>query len=180
MIKITHQIINFYLENNKNPEISNLKIAENNKKLLEQKTWLFITLYKSWKVFWSSGSVKENKENIILELINNTISALKDDRFKNNKLKKEDLEKIKIRIDTVEWKKQIKWKDSITKINPAKSWILVIKPDYTKIAVILPKISKNIATAKDYIDILSSKLGEKYKEKDYINYELLTKQYTDS
>jgi len=179
MVEIVKQIIKLYLEKNSVPKVENLNISDKDKKLLEEKTWLFVTLYKVWEVAGSSWSVKESEENIVLELIVNTIWALEDSRFKDNKLASEDLEKLKIRVDTVEAKNQLKWKDSILKINHIKSGVLVIKPDYSKIALILPNISKSITTAKDFIDVLSAKLGEKYKEKDYINYELVTKQYTN-
>ncbi|MCT4617154.1 MAG: AMMECR1 domain-containing protein [Candidatus Gracilibacteria bacterium] len=177
--KLVRQIIEFYINNKqKSPSIDDLILTDEDKKLLEEKTGLFVTLYKSGEIIGSNGSVKESEKNTILELIVNTIGALEDKRF-DNKLNKDDLEKIKIRVDLIEAKNQLKGKDSITKINYTKSGVIAIKPDYSKIALILPNISKNINSGKDFIPLLSKKLNEKYKEKDYVNYELITKCFTD-
>ena len=63
--------------------------------------------------------------------------------------------------------------------NPVNFWIIAIKRDYEKMAVILPNIHPSLISGDDYLEILPKKLGEKnFVDEDYIIYEIQTK--TDS
>jgi len=175
MLEIVKQTIEFYLKNQSKPDILDLKI--NDKSLLERTWSIFVTIYMSWVIKWSSGNIKEIEENIVLELIENTINALNDDRFE--KLKIDDIQNIKIRIDEISsrWKPLADW--DIKNIDPSKSWVLVIKTDYDKSATILPNISWKLFTWSDFIPVLSKKLNEDFIDKNYLVYKIETEVITN-
>jgi len=171
MLDIVKQIIDFYYKNFNKPKIEDLEIK--NKELLEKSGSIFVTLYLNWIIVWSSWNIKEIKENIVEELIENTIGALEDERFKKPSLSEKD--NLKIRIDEIvsRWKPLPDWE--IIKIDPTKNWVLVIKTDYEKSATILPDISWNLITWKDFIWALWQKLGEEFDDKNYLVYKIETK-----
>ena len=176
MIQIVQQTIEFYLKYLKIPNLSDIKIED--KLLLEKKWSLFITIYKNWEIRWSAWNIKEIKSNIAEELIENTIKSIsKDSRFSPIKL--DELNSLKIRIDSIINRKVLNnWE--LTKLDPVKSWILVIKKDYEKMAAILPNISPTLLTWDDFIPVLKEKLIEKeFDEKNYIMYEIETKTYNN-
>jgi len=172
MLYIVKQIIDYYYYENLNkPKIEDLKIK--NSDLLNKSGSVFVTLYLDWIIKWSSWNIKEIEENIVLELIENTISALEDSRFTKPTLSEKD--NLKIRIDEItnRWKPLSDWE--INKIDPTKSWVLVIKSDYEKSAVILPNISWSLITWEDFIWVLSKKLWEDFDDKNYLVYKIETK-----
>jgi AMMECR1 domain-containing protein len=134
-------------------------------------------LYLDWLIIWSSWNIKEIEDNIVLELIYNTIWALKDSRFTTPIFKEKD--NIKIRIDEItnRWRPLEDWE--IKKIDPAKNWVLVIKTDYEKSATILPNISWKLLTWEDFIPVLSKKLDEEFVDTNYLVYKIETKIYSD-
>ncbi len=171
MIDIVKQIIDFYYENSTKPKIEDLNIK--NPELLNKTGSIFVTLYLDWIIKWSSGNIKEIEENIVLELIENTISALEDSRFiKPNSIEKN---KIKVRVDEItnRWKPLNDWE--IKNIDPIKYWVLVIKTDYEKSATIIPNISWSLITWEDFIAVLSKKLWEDFDDKNYLVYKIETK-----
>lgn len=178
MLNIALQSIKYYLENNKIPSKNEIDIKDTT---LLSKTWsLFITIYKNWNIVWSSWNIKETLKNdnspnsIVDEIILNSIFALQDERFE--KISLNDLDKIKIRIDVISKKllnkENSSIKNQILNLNPAKSWIIVIKNDYTKLSVILPNISPTLVNWQDLINTLSNKLDEEFIEENYITYEI--------
>lgn len=171
MISIAQQTIDFYLKNFKTPTTDELNIKD--KSLLE-KTWsIFVTIYKKWEIRGSSGNIKEIKNNIAEEIIENTIWAIsKDSRFKSVKLDEAKL--IKIRIDLISSRKILK-KDEIKQIDPTKEWILAINKDYISMALVLPNINPILLTWEDIIPVLEKKFNiKKFVEKDYIIYKIET------
>ena len=175
MLEIVKQIIDFYYKKDDTPKLEDLEIKDKN--LLEKKWSIFVTLYLDWLIIWSSWNIKSIEDNIVLELIQNTIWALKDSRFTTPILKEKD--NIKIRIDEItnRWKPLPDWE--IKKIDPSKNWVLVIKTDYEKSATILPNISWKLLTWEDYISVLSKKLDEDFDDKNYLVYKIETKVYSD-
>ena len=176
MISTVQQTINFYLQNFKTPKVEELKIE--NFALLENNWSIFVTLYKNWEIRWSSWNIKEIEANLAEELIENTIWAIsKDSRFKPVKL--DEVKDLKIRIDKIE-NRRILQDNEILKIDPTKSWVLAIKKDYSKMAVILPNINPILLTWEDLIPILEAKFNtKKFEEKEYILYVIET-QVTDN
>jgi len=175
MIDIVLKIISFYIENNKKPSVWDLwKIDE---KLINNKWSLFVTIYKWWEIYWSKWNIKEIKNSLIEELIENTIEALNEKR--TNQILIEDIKKLQIRVDIIV-NRQILWKnESIKDIQPTKNWIIVIKKNYDKLAVVLPWISSRLISWVDFIDVLEYKLQEKFVEEDYISYKIETKKETN-
>lgn len=171
MIKIAKQTIDFYLKNFKTPKIEELHIEDSS--LLENKWSLFVTIYKSGEIRWSSWNIKEIKSNIAEEIIENTIQAIsKDSRFKAIKLN--ETKDLKIRIDKITNRKVLQDKELI-QIDPVKSWILAIKKDYESMAVILPNINPILLSWEDLIPVLEAKFKtKKFEEKDYILYNIET------
>ena len=171
MISIVQQTIDFYLKNFKTPKIEELKIEDSS--LLEINWSVFITIYKKWEIRWASWNIKEISSTLVEELIENTITAIsKDSRFKPIKL--EEVKDLKIRIDKIENRKILQDKE-ILQIDPTKSWVLAIKKDYSRMAVILPNINPILLTWEDLIPILETKFNtKKFEEKDYILYKIET------
>ena len=175
MLEIVEQIIEFYFKNLRAPKIDELDIKDNS--FLEKSSSIFVTLYISWIIKWSSWNIKEIEENIVLELIENTIWALNDSRFEKIQLSEKD--NLKIRIDeiTERWKPlDDGW---IVEIDPVKNWVLVIKTDYEKSATILPNISGTLMSWQDYAPVLSKKLDEDFNDKNYLVYKIETNILTN-
>jgi len=176
MLDIVQQTINFYFKYLRAPRIEELEIK--NKKLLDRKWSIFVTLYVFWVIKWSAWNIKEIEENIVLEIIANTIYALtKDSRF--DRIEASDKENIKIRIDEIayRWKPLSDW--MIDNVDPLKRGVIVIKSDYMKSATILPNISGKIMNWEDFEPVLSKKLSEKFDDKDYLVYEIRTDKETN-
>ncbi len=171
MLDLAKQIIDFYFKNLRTPKLDEIEIKD--KSLLERKASIFVSLYVSQEIRWSSGNIKEIEENIVLELIENIINALNDPRFE--KIKLEEKEKINIRIDEI----IDRWKPlndgEIKNIDPSKFGVLVIKADYEKSATILPNISGSLMTWEDFVGVLSKKLEEDFDDKNYLVYKIETK-----
>jgi len=174
MLNIAEQTINFYFKNFKTPSLEDIEIKD--KSLLEKKWSLFITLYKKWEIRWASWNIKEIKENLIEEIIENTIYALtKDTRFKAIQL--DERKDLKIRLDLIT-NRQILQEKEILEIDPTKEWVLLLKKDYSKMAVILPNINPSLLTWEDLLPILESKFNTKwFKEQEYIIYKIETQKY---
>lgn len=171
MISIAEQTIDFYLKNFKTPTIDELNITDNS--LIEWNWSLFVTIYKKGEIRWASWNIKEIKNNIAEEVIENTITAItKDPRFKPVKL--DESKDLKIRIDLIKNRTILQDKE-IFQIDPIKEWILAIKKDYSQMATILPNINPSLLIWEDLIPILEMKFNTKwFKEEEYILYKLKT------
>ena len=176
MIDLVKQILVYYFKHHKIPTTNDLNIED--KTLLKKKWSVFVTFYKSWEIRWAAWTVKELKNNIIEELIDNTISALKDD-FRFEPIKKEEIKDLKIRVDIIKDRKILKNSKELENLSPVKKWIIVIKKDYSKLAIILPNIDHKLFSWKDYFPILTKKLDELFYPKDYIIYEIETEVFSD-
>ena len=176
MLEIIEQIIKHYLQYKTTPTVNDLKIEDISLMDPQQKS-LFVTIYKNWEISWSSGTAMNvNKIPLITLLIENTVHALsKDSRFNSVELK--DIEDLKIRLDIIQSKIVLpEWK-TLKDLDPTKSWILAIKKDYEKIALILANIHPILITWDDYIDVLKAKLGDQgFKEENYLLYEIISEQ----
>lgn len=176
MLEIVQQTIEFYTRNLRVPTVEELNLKD--KSLQNERGSFFVTIYLKWEVRWWAGNISEIKGNAIEELIENTISAIsKDSRFKQ--LSMSEAKEIKIRVDRVSSREILKNK-KISNLDPAISWVIVIKKDYRKVATILPNINPKLFTGNDFIPVLLEKLNEKtFNENDYIVYEIKTKVETD-
>ncbi len=174
MISVAEQTIDFYLKNFKTPQIEDLNITDNS--LIEWNWSLFVTIYKSGEIRWASWNIKEIKNTIAEEIIENTIQAIsKDSRFKPVKLN--ETKDLKIRIDFIK-KRTILQDKEILEIDPTKQWVLAIKKDYSKMAVILANINPSLLVWEDLLTILEEKFNTKwFKEEDYILYKIETQVY---
>jgi len=184
MISIVKQTMEFYLQKMRAPLINELEISRS--ELTTTKWSCFVTLFLNWEIRGSAGNIKEIKNSIAEELIENTIEAMVwDSRF--DKVTIWESKEIKIRVDLITNRKVLartddeakKWFETISKIDPVKNWIIVIKKDYTNTATILPNIDPKLITWKDYNGILSAKLWEAFDENKYIIYQIETKVESD-
>lgn len=174
MLELVKQIIKYYIENNKKiPTKNELDIIDMN--LLESKWNIFVTLYKNGNIVWNSWNIVEIENDLVNELIQNTVYALNDNRFPD--LTIEEIPKISIRIDQIE--NRVLLSKKIEDLNPVKTWILVIKKDYSKLSIILPNISPTISSWSDFIPVLSKKLDEEFKQENFIIFEIETKVITN-
>lgn len=173
MISIAKQTVDFYLKHFKTPKVEELNITD---KTLLEKTWsVFVTVYLKWEIRWASGNIKEIKNTIAEEIIENTVWAIaKDPRFKPVKF--DEADDLKIRIDNIV-NRQILQDKEIFQIDPTKAWVLALKKDYNSMAVILPNINPMLLTGEDLIPVLEAKFNTKnFEEKDYILYKIETEK----
>ena len=184
MISIVKQTVEFYLQKMRAPKVDELKVSRS--EYLTTKWSCFVTIFLNWEVRGSAGNIKEIKSSIAEELIENTIEAItKDSRFE--KLTIWESKNIKIRVDLITNRKVLARTDeeakakieTVSKIDPIKNWIIVIKKDYTNTTTILPNIDPKIIAWKDYTAILTAKLWENFDENKYIIYQIETKQEND-
>ncbi len=179
MISIVQQTLDFYLSKMSAPVLTDITLS--NEELASTKWSCFVTLFLKGEVRWSAGNIKETWFFLAEELITNTIQAIsKDSRFSPLTLwEKND---IKLRVDFIKNRKVMSrspeeakdWIQTLSKIDPIKNWVIVIKKDYTKTATILPNIDPKVVSWNDYQDILSAKLDELFEEDNYIIYEIET------
>lgn len=176
MIDIATQTIDYYFKHLKKPELSDLEIKD--PQLIESQGKVFVTLYINGEVRWASWNIQEVETSLALEIVENTIAALStDSRF--DPITMNESKNIKIRIDQItnrnplgEWEYQ--------KIDPVKSWILVIEKEYKNLACILPNMSSKLLTGEDFIPVLREKLKiPHFQENDYIIYAIETHTLTN-
>lgn len=170
MIDIVKQIIAFYIENKREPQVKDIIIKDD--RLLNEAWAVFVTLYSKWEIRWASWNVREIDASIFHELVKNTIAAIsKDERFQP--LTKKESLWIIVRVDLIKNRKVLQtWE--LKDVDPINYWIIVIKKDYWKLAVILPNINPLIMNGSDYPKFLSFKIGEDFVENDYIVYKIKT------
>ena len=171
MLDIAKQTLDFYTKYLKSPTIDDIKIED--KSLLDTQWCIFVTIYKNGEVRWSAGNIKELGENIVLEIIENTVQAIsKDSRFSPIKL--DEVAKLKIRIDMIKSRTILKDKE-ILSIDHIKNGVLAIKNDYNTMGIVLPNITPLLLTWEDFIPVLKEKMKIKdFQEKDFILYSIET------
>ncbi len=165
MITLAKQAIDFYIKFKKTPNIDDLQLL--NPSLTQEKFSIFVTLYKWWEIVGSSWWIRELQDNCALEVINNSVEAFKDSRFENTKNIRTSQE-LHYRIDKIILKDLLDFSvTSWLSINPTNNWIIAIKNDYSKAAVILPNISPLLVSWDDLKSYLEKKLNEKIIETEY-------------
>lgn len=173
MLNLARQTLKYYLQINKIPKFEELTIEP---WLLEKKWMVFVTLYKWWEIVGSSWNIIEIEKTLAEEIILNTIEAINDKRFWGLNIL--DLDKIKIRIDIIKNRAVLDTK-AYSELSPVKSWVIAIKKDYNKLAVILPNISTSLVSSQELSQVLSKKLDENFVFENFIVYSLDTEVSTD-
>lgn len=170
MKELVGQILDIYFKKMRQPTLEELTVPE---ELLGKKGCIFITLYLNGEVRGSAGNIKEIWENIVSELIENTLSALTNDK-RFAPLTLEEAEKITYRIDTISDRKIISFSD-ISGLDPVKDGIISIKRNYNNLAVILPNMSAKLLTGDDFVPVLKNKLDDTdISDKNHIFYQIST------
>jgi AMMECR1 domain-containing protein len=171
ILDIVKQTIDFYTKYLKIPEIDDIKIKDTS--FFEKKWCVFVTIYKNGEIRWWAWNIKELKESIVFEIIENTIEAIsKDTRF--SALKLDEIKDLKIRVDIIKQRKILKEKE-IFSVDPIKNWIIAIKNDYSTMTTILPNIGPLLLEWKDFIPVLEEKMKiPKFVEEDFIIYVIET------
>ncbi len=171
MKDLVWQILTEYFKNLREPKPEELDVKDDI--LKKEKGCCFVTLYLNGEVRWSAGNIKEIHENLLQELIANTIAALTGDK-RFSPLTLNEAEKIQFRIDKITHREMLSiWK--IGEIDPTKSWVIAIKRDYEALATILPNISPKLMTWEDFIPVLENKLKDKkLNDKKIILYRIET------
>lgn len=142
MIDLVKQTLDFYLKYQKEPQLTEIKVT--NPELLTTRGSCFVTLYKNGEIRGSGGNVKEVEASLAQEIIKNSIAAAtQDSRF--DKLKLDDLETTKIRVDIIS-ERRVLAEGKLLEIDPVKAGVIAIKKEYDKLAVILPNISPKLLT----------------------------------
>ena len=170
MISIVQQTIDFYQKHKKSPALSDLQIENLNQ--TNERGSCFVTLYKNGEICGSAWNIEKIKNSILLEIVENTISAIEDSRFPETKTTKSS--DIKIRIDTIT-QRSVLQDNNLEKLDPSKQGVLAIKKDYSAMATVLPNIHPSLLTWSDFAPILASKFATKqFIESEYILYSLET------
>jgi len=176
MIQVATQTLEHYFTKFVAPKSGELILEDTS--LQDTKGNVFVTLYKNGEVRWSAGNIKEVEESLVEEIIANTMhAATQDKRFE--KIASEEKGEIKIRLDLIKNRKII---DEVTlrRLDPVKHWVIAIKRDYEKLAVILPNMSPNLITGSDFLEVLGRKLEwEKVTDTDFIIYQIETEVETN-
>lgn len=181
MYNIAKKILESYIREQKILTIPELKLTEEEKKYLDKKDSCFVTVYKEWAVIWSSWRINIKRDNTILELIDNTLQTLKDERFVREVRNVWDLHDIKIRIDILPGnsRKVIKNLDTI---NTKNDWLILITQDYEKLWVILPNMTPLATNWEDLFHVVCKKAWvdkNTIKENEYILYKINTISFSD-
>ncbi len=172
MKQLVQEILDFYFLKMRTPDVSELSEIKNIPPLNE-KGACFVTLYLKWEVRGSAWNIKEIQASLGEEILANTIEAIsKDGRF--SPLKLEEREWLEFRVDLIKGRTMIDLEE-LRKLDPVKYWVIAIKRDYEKLAVILPNISPKLLLWSDTIGVLGNKLSDsKLGDKDYIFYKIET------
>lgn len=171
MLDIAQQTLKYIIIHKQAPTKNELQIWDQT--LLEKKGNVFVTLYKNGEIVGSSGNFSELENNVVHEIIAATLSAYNE----NDNDKTSSFEAYHIRLDHITSRTLLKDK-KISDLNPVQTWVLAIKKTYDKLALLLPNISTNITSGADLQKALEIKLGEDFKEENYILYELQTESFT--
>ena len=175
MISIAQATLSHYFTKFLAPSVGEILIDEATQ---AKRGCCFVTLYKNGQVRGSAGNIKEIEKNLGEEIVKNTMQALVGDtRF--GRVTGEEKGMISLRLDIITQRKVIDQK-TLKTLDPVKFWVIAIRRDYEKLAVILPNISAGLLSGEDFIPVLENKLtGEKFDEKNYIIYQIETEQETD-
>ncbi|MDD2516394.1 MAG: AMMECR1 domain-containing protein [Candidatus Gracilibacteria bacterium] len=181
MHTIAKRILETYIRDQKILTVPELDLDEEQKKYLETKDISFVTIFKNGKVVGSSGRIHIKRDNTILELIDNTLQTIKDERFSQEIKNVEDLGNITIRVDIISniQRKVIK---NLGQIDVKTDGLILISQDYEKAGIILPNISNIAITPDDLFYLICKKSGldqDKIKETDYILYKINSTVYSD-
>ena len=165
-------IIDAYFLKMRAPDISELP-EEKNTPPLSEKWACFVTLYHKGEVRWSAGNIKEVHPTLAEEMLTNTVEAMtKDKRF--TPITFDEKEWLNFRVDIIKNRAMIELEE-VRKLDPVKMWVIAIKRDYEKLAVILPNISPKLLIWSDLLTSLEKKLSDtKLSDKAYIFYKIET------
>ena len=150
----SRKIIETYLNEKKILSVPELGLAGS--EYLDTKHLSFVTLYKDGKVIASSGRVHIKKENTVLELIENTLFCLKDERFIEAIKNPLELKNVKFRVDIIT-NAQRKVIKSIDEIDTKTDGLILISQSKNTLGVILPHITNLISTAKELFTLVCLK-----------------------
>lgn len=176
MKELVAQILDIYFKKMREPRLEELENIDTS--LTTQKWCCFVTLYLNGEVHGSAWNIKEISSSLAGELIANTMQALTGDK-RFSPLTLAESEKLQFRVDHIIDRKMMSLAE-MKKLDPVTSGVIVIKRDYEKLATVLPNMSPKVMTWDDFVWVLLKKLWEKkFKESDYIIYEITTKVETN-
>lgn len=181
MHTIVREIIEKYLESKTIPHFEDIKGFQKEIVWPIESSMVFVTLYHGGEIIASAGTIQPRHQDTREELLDSTLSALRDDRLANALSKPEDLKTTQIRVDIIPLsKRQVVAR--ITDIDPKNHGAMILSQNYLKAAILLPNIT-NIATTSDEIFfLLTKKAGldpEKITTADYVLYKIESDKYSD-
>ena len=176
---VSRKIIETYLNEKKILTIPELLLSGS--EYLDTKHLSFVTLYKDGRVIASSGRVHIKKENTILELIENTLFCLKDERFVEAIKNPLELKNVKFRVDIIT-NAQRKIIKNLDEVDPKTDWLILISQAYNSLGVILPNITNMISTNKELFTLVCKKANideSKLKDEDYVLYKIQSTVFSE-
>ena len=181
MHTIVREIIEKYLETKTLPALESIKGFQKELTWPTESSMIFVTLYHGGDIIASAGTIQPRHQDPREELLESTLSAMRDDRLMNAISEIYDLKTTQIRVDVIPLsKRQVVAR--ITDINPKIHGAMILSQNYLKAAILLPNIT-NIATTSDEVFfLLTKKAGldpEKITTADYVLYKIESEKHSD-
>jgi AMMECR1 domain-containing protein len=176
---VSRKVIETYLNEKKILSISELLLMGS--EYLDTKHLSFVTLYKDGKVIASSGRVHIKKENTVMELIENTLFCLKDERFIEAIKNPLELKHVKFRVDIIT-NAQRKVIKSLDEVDPKTDGLILISQTKNALGVILPNITNMVSTSQELFTLVCKKAGlvsTELKDEDYILYKIQSTVFSE-
>lgn len=179
MHKIARRIIETYLVDKKIPTPEELGLAGSEHE--KTKNLVFVTLYRNGKVIASSGRIHIKKPNTSLELIENTLFCLKDERFSMAVSSPDQIKEVQIRVDMIRPEDR-RVLGNISELDIKREGLILLSQTKNTIGVLLPRITNVASTPEEYLEIVCKKAGLDHKtlaNEDMVLYGIGSSMYSD-
>ena len=156
MHKIARRILETYLKEKNILTIEELGLSGSEHET--SKNLVFVTLYKNGGVIASSGRIHLKKPNTLFELIENTLSCLRDPRFAESVKNPDELSNVQIRVDMIrsEGRRTL---GNISELDTKREGLILLSQTKNAVGVLLPNIANVASTPAEYFEIVCKKAG---------------------
>jgi AmmeMemoRadiSam system protein A len=147
-VSLARRSLEYYIKEGRIMDIPN----NIDKKIIEDKKGVFVTIYKNGMLRGCIGTIEPTKENLALEIINNAISAgINDPRF--DTVEEEELESLIYSVDILSKPEPI---SSISQLDIGKYGVIVRKD--SRSGLLLPNLD-GVDSIEEQVSIALSKAG---------------------
>jgi AMMECR1 domain-containing protein len=181
MQNIVREIIETYLSTHTVPKIENIASFQAHKSFPSEASMVFITLYRGGEIIASAGRMQPLHTNVQEELLDATLSALRDDRLTSSLTHIDDLKTTQIRLDIVPLSKR-QVIANVQEIDVQKHGSILLSQNHMKSALLLPNITNIATTSEEIFYLLTKKAGLDpvlLTTADYTLYRFESDKYSD-